>query len=160
MENPNIPTVKRLCHVFRALGMSDLRLYSPLGIKEVVYFLHNETHFEAPVNGFYAFENREWMNANLREYMRTELRVRKLKGRIERASIRSDKPCRGAGPSGSFLPTHSGSVHRSQQLRGTPSPPLATVVVDLHDSQGARAAALPPVGRWRREGPALRGSRA
>ena len=87
MENPNIPTVKRLCHVFRALGMSDLRLHSPLGLREVVYFLHTDSHFEAPVNGFYAFENKEWMNVNLREYMRTELRVRKLKGRIERATF-------------------------------------------------------------------------
>ena len=83
----NTLTVKRLCHVFRSFDMSDLRLYSPAGEKEIVYFLHDETNCEAPVNGFFVFENREWMTANLKEYMRTELRVKKLGGKIERASF-------------------------------------------------------------------------
>ena len=87
MEDTRILTIKRMCHVFRALCTDEMRLFSLPGRVKDVYFLQNDTRLVAPVNGFFVFENKEWMNANLREYVRHERRVKKQKGVIERASM-------------------------------------------------------------------------
>ena len=100
-------SVKRMCHVFQAFGMKDLRLHSPVGCPDHVYFLQHEAHLPEPVNGFFVFEGKERMNVNLRTYVRMEMRIRGWDGIVERANINVEKTVQSYVSLGNGLRTSS-----------------------------------------------------